>query len=233
MARTGVPRPVLLTVVVAALITAGALVTAVALRPVAARTDGSAATATPRQDGCGGVPCRVLAATKVGRLTVELLADAEGASGRLRAGGPGSGKVADTAITAMGARLTQHSLRCVAAGEPVCLVRAPHDGGVVAEVQVWRGGAWRATGAPYFSDAGSVSLHDAAGDAKPEIVVVRHDCSGVDGVHACQQAPVVAEVFELSGARLGCTGTYGSPASLRGWPEVEVNAEELADCPEQ
>ncbi|WP_210770531.1 hypothetical protein [Qaidamihabitans albus] len=229
-----VPRPVLVTALLAALVTVGALVTAFVLRPEAGggipEPSVDAAESVGAAD-CGAEPCQVLASTEVGGLRMELLADGNGGTGRLRAGGSAAGIVAETAITAMGVQLTSDSLDCVAAADPVCLVRGPLDGGMVGEVQVWRDGSWRAAERPYFSDAGSIGLDDVAGDGAPEVIVVRHECSQVESATACQEAPVLAEVLDLRGALLGCTYQYESPDELRGWPEVRLRESDLRECP--
>ncbi|MBB3661954.1 MULTISPECIES: hypothetical protein [Prauserella salsuginis group] len=226
------PRPVLLTVALAAVVVVASLVAAVLLRPGDEHeaADGLSMPTPTAADGCGGGPCRVVASASVNGMTVELLAAERGSAGRLRAGGPASASVAEVAIGTMGVPLNQDSLRCKESATPVCLVRGPHDGGMVGELHVWQGDSWRSDQRPYFSDAGSVTLDDVDGDAVPEVVVVSHDCSDVDSVAACREAPVLAEVFDLSGGTVGCTGTYGSPGSLRGWPEVDVESYELMAC---
>lgn len=226
------PRPVLVTALVAAVVVAASLVVAVLLRPAAEpdAADGlSMPTATPGA-GCAGGPCRVVASASVNGMAVELLVAERGSVGRLRAGGPASASVAEVAIGTMGVPLNQDSLRCEESTTPVCLVRGPHDGGMVGELHVWQGDSWRSDQRPYFSDSGSVTLDDVDGDEVPEVIVVSHDCSDVDSVSACREAPVLAEVFDLSGGTVGCTGTYGSPGSLRGWPEVDVESDELVAC---
>lgn len=231
-ARRRPPRPVLLTVALAAVVVVASLVAAVLLRP-----DGdpeaagglSMPTATAG-DTCAGGPCRVVASASVNGMTVELLAAERGSAGRLRAGGPASASAAEVTIGTMGVPLNQDSLRCEESTTPVCLVRGPHDGGMVGELHVWQGDSWRSDQRPYFSDAGSVTLDDVDSDDVPEVVLVSHDCSDVDSVSACREAPVLAEVFDLSGGTVGCTGTYGSPGSLRDWPEVDVESHELMAC---
>lgn len=226
------PRPVLLTVLIAVVVVAGSLAAAVLLRPddEGGSTDGLSMPTTTGDADCRGGPCRVVASASANGMAVELLADAEGSVGRLRAGGPSSSSIAEVTISSMGVPLNEDSLRCSESATPVCLVRGPHDGGMVGEVHVWQGDNWQSDQRPYFSDAGSVTLDDVDDDDTPEVVVVSHDCDDVDGVAACQQAPVLAEVFDLSGSTVGCTGTYGSPGSLRGWPEVDVESSELVAC---
>ncbi|MEU3275235.1 hypothetical protein ABZ639_30660 [Saccharomonospora sp. NPDC006951] len=228
------PRPVLVVVLLAGVVVVASLVAAVLLRPDTSPpvfAGGQAGQVKPTASaGCGDEPCRVVASADVNGMTVELLADHEGGTGKLRAGGPGSAKVAETAITGMGVRLNRDSLRCAETATPVCLVRGPHDGGTAGEIHVWRGDTWRAAERPYFSDAGVIVLDDVAGDDTPEVVVVRHDCSAAETAAECQQAPVLAEVFDLRGGEVGCTGTYTSPGELRGWPEVTVTESELGAC---
>ncbi|RBM23548.1 hypothetical protein DI005_02265 [Prauserella sp. PE36] len=228
------PRPVVLTAVLAGVVIVGALVTAVLLRPDVDLPVGEEPAQQPTSvssTSCGDDACRVLASASVNGMTVELLADSDGGTGRLRAGGPASGSVSEVSITAMGVRLNHGSLRCAQTETPVCLVRGPHDGGMAGEVHVWRGDSWRPAQRPYFSDAGNIVLDDVVGDAAPEVVVVRHECSETEDAAECQLAPVLAEVFDLGGEVAGCTGTYGSPGSLRGWPDVDVESYELAECP--
>ncbi|OLT44713.1 hypothetical protein BJF85_19780 [Saccharomonospora sp. CUA-673] len=222
----------LITAAVAAVVVATSLVVAVLLRPDddRAAADGLSMPTGTQDAGCGGGPCRVVASESVNGMPVELLADAEGTVARLRAGGPTSGSVAEVTVAAMGVPLNRDSLRCEESTTPVCLVRGPHDGGMVGEVLIWQGDSWRSDQRPYFSDAGSVTLDDVDADDVPEVVVVSHDCSDVDSVAECQVAPVLVEVFDLTGGTVGCTDIYGSPGSLRGWPEVDVDQSELIPC---
>lgn len=235
MVKRSLPRPVVVTVVLGVLVVAGVLVAAFVLRPESRRAEapqvGVAKPTAESDTTCGSEQCRVIAHIDVGGLGVDLLSDSEGGSGKLRAGGLGSSRVSDTTITTMGAELNNQSLRCLDTGDaPVCLVRGPHDGGMVAEAQVWTGHGWRDAGQPYFSDAGSVVLDDVADGGMPEVVVVRHDCGGDDSAAECQQAPVLAEAYDLGGGALGCTTTYGSPGEFTGWPEVSIDDSELAAC---
>ncbi|MBK1788830.1 hypothetical protein [Prauserella cavernicola] len=232
MSESALPRSVLLTAVLASAVIVGALVSALLLRPeTPAPAAGGIAHPVPSTSAtnCGDEPCQVIAGTSVNGMKVDLLADSDGGTGRLRAGGPASGTVSEVSITTMGVQLNHDSLRCAETETPVCLVRGPHDGGMAGEVHVWRGDSWQPAPRPYFSDAGNVVLDDASGDATPEVVVVRHECG--DAEDACEQSPVLAKVFDLQGGEIGCTGTYGSPGSLRGWPDVDVEEYELSECP--
>lgn len=226
------PRPVLLTAAVAVVVVVASLLVAVLVRPGEERNsaDGLSMPTETGDAGCGGGPCRVVASDSVNGMPVELLADARGSVARLRAGGPTSGSIAEVTVASMGVPLNRDSLRCEESATPVCLVRGPHDGGMVGEVHIWQGDNWRSDQRPYFSDAGSVTLDDVDADDVPEVLVVSHDCSDVDSVSACQVAPVLVEVFDLSGGTVGCTDIYGSPGSLRGWPEVDVESSELIPC---
>lgn len=225
----------LVTVVLAVLVTVAAVLTVFLLRPDHASSPGPAAAPAASAPGapaqCSDGECRVLASTDVDGSSVELLADSGGTSGRLRIhAGTGPPTVLESTVTAMGARLDDDSLRCAEGDVPVCLVRGALDNGMVGEVIVARGGTWRPADRPYFSDAGTISLDDVAGDAAPEVVVVRHDCDVSDSADSCRVAPVVAAVFEVGGAELGCTGHYTSPSEIRGWPDVRVSAAQLRPC---
>ena len=228
----------LVTVVLAVVVTFAALLTVFLLRsrqetssaagplPDAPPVSGSSTTGD-----CPEARCVVLASVDVGGSTVELLADPEGGSARVRVDGEGdSATVLESTIAAMGAKVGSDSLRCVAGATSVCLVRGSIEDGAVGEVVVTRGGAWRPADRPYFSNAGTIALDDVARDEVPEVVVVRHDCGATDSVSSCEVAPVVAAVFEVGGAELGCTRRYTSPSDIRGWPEVRVRESELRPC---
>ncbi|SFQ21666.1 hypothetical protein SAMN05421810_105210 [Amycolatopsis arida] len=230
------PRSVLVTAVVAALVTAGALGGAVVLRPGAQPNDARPPDGAPTRAvdaRCPPESCQVLASTEVAGTVVALLADSDGGSGRVRFGGQARGLVVETMVTTMGARLTGDSLRCAEGARPVCLVRGAVDGGAVGEVLVSAGtgeGTWRAAERLYFSDAGYLSLDDVTGDGVAEVVVVRHDCAPDAAPARCRVAPVVAQVFDLGGTEVGCTRRHTAPSGLRGWPEVEVRRSDLRDC---
>lgn len=229
MAARPMPLWVLVTVVAACVVTVAAMLTAVLLRPGPPAPAGKGA---HDRSGCGTDPCRVLVSTEVNGMPVELLADREGRAGRLRAGGPASGTTVGIAITTMGARLNQNSLRCAQTATPVCLVRGFRPGGMAGEVHIWRGDRWFPAGRPYLSDVGSIVLDDITSDGVPEIIVVRHRCGdGNAGAATCRDNPVLAEVTDLTGKRVGCTRDHASPGDLRGWPEVQVSSDELVTCP--
>ncbi len=224
----------LLTVVLAAVVTAGALVTAVLLRPE--RTEPTPAAPMPgpstAAQECGDGACRELASARVHGTEVALLAGQDGRAARVRVGGPGSDTVLETTITAMGARLDEDSLDCVEAvtsEASACLVRGSMDGAEIGEVLISRGDGWRQAERPYFSDAGLIVLDDVTGSGEPEVVVVQHICSQ-SGSAACQVRPVRAEVFGLGGEHYGCTGSYTAPGHIRGWPDIKVYPRQLRPC---
>ncbi|WP_051116304.1 hypothetical protein [Amycolatopsis nigrescens] len=233
-------RSVLWTALLAAVVTAAALVSVVLLRSQATDHQGfqsageavaSGVTPLPGSE-CGAGPCQVLRSVEVHGESVELLADAEGGTGRVRIGGATSKMVLETSITALGVRLNGDSLSCFAAGVSACLVRGPHDGGMVGEVLVSREGNWRASEKPYFSDAGSIVLANVTGDDAAEVVRVQHECSDAQAsAGKCQVTPVHAEVFDLGGKQVGCSRGYTSPSQIRGWPDIRLTAADLRPCP--
>ncbi|SFB34110.1 hypothetical protein SAMN05216266_108272 [Amycolatopsis marina] len=232
----------LVTVVLALVVTIAALVTVFLLRSrqensPSANAEGEAPDApsvsgsSPAGD-CPESRCVVLVSVDVDGSTVELLADQDGRSGRVRVDwGTDTATVLESTIATMGAKVGGDSLRCVEGAISVCLVRGSLEDGTVGEVVVARGGTWRPADRPYFSNAGTIALDDVSGDEVPEVVVVRHDCAVSDPEASCKVAPVVAAVYEVGGAELGCTGHYTSPSDIRGWPDVRVSEGELRPCP--
>ncbi|HKN55674.1 MAG TPA: hypothetical protein VJX66_24470 [Amycolatopsis sp.] len=228
------PRSALLTAVLAAVVTIGALVFVFVARPHPAPPAGSAgepaAVPPSATTTCGSEPCRQLAAMTVGGQPVVLLADASGGSGRLRFG-PEPGTVFELTIGELGARLDANSLRCIDGSTAACLVRGQVDGGAYGEVLAGRGGLWHDPGKPYFADAGTLTLGDVNADGVPDVIVVRHECPGAEsGTPKCEAAPVLAQVYDLGGETLGCTRKVTSPSDLRGWPEVRLTRADLRSC---
>jgi len=234
----GVPRSVLVTVLVAAVVTAGVLIAVLVLRP----HPEAAAPAGPTPDpsppapsavlDCGPAPCEQVAATTVGGTEVALLAAVDGSSGRLRFGPASANATVETSITTIGARVGPDSLRCASGVVTACLVRGTSDGGMVGEVLARRGDSWQDAGKPYFSDAGNISLSDANGDGSPEVIVVRHECPGSQpGSAACKVSSVLATVFDLAGNQLSCTKKYTAPSQIRGWPDIRLLRSDLRACP--
>ncbi|WP_328606427.1 hypothetical protein OG943_41965 [Amycolatopsis sp. NBC_00345] len=232
------PRSALLTALLAALVTAAALVAVVVLRShsEADSVAGAPQIAAPAPDQstattCGTGPCRELAAMTVGGTPVSLLADATGGWGRVRVGAKPDTEF-ELAITGMGAKLAPNSLQCIAGTTSACLVRGDVSGGAFGELLIESGGVWRDFGQPYFADAGTIVLDDVDQDGRPDLVLVRHECPGATpGTTTCQAAPVLAEVYQLSGEIVGCTRKVTSPSQLRGWPAVQVRRSELSACP--
>ena len=197
------PRSALLTAVLAAVVTLGAIAAVFLLRPRPEEPAGAAEPATAPVSAvvtCGGGPCRQLAAVTVGGTPVVLLTDASGGAGRVRVGAE-PGTVFELSIAQLGVRLDQNSLRCIDGAAPTCLVRGDvGDQGKAAygELLFESGGEWRAPGKPYFADAGTLSLYDVTADGRPDVIVVRHDCPGTEsGTAKCDAAPV--RVRRMSG----------------------------------
>lgn len=230
---TQAPRSVVVAAAIAALVTVVALAAVVALRiernRAEAGADGALFGSGHPDDAtvCGDGPCGVLTSLPVAGATVELLADADGAHGRVRVIEPGSDIVIETALAAMGVRLTQRSLVCMTAPTSACLVRGNHDGGVVGEVFV-AGDNWQPAERPYFSSAGLLDLVQVTGDESPEILVAQEDCGGF--TEECQSAPVLVEAFALDGKSVGCTGSYEALSDLPGWPELRLEQDQLGPC---
>ncbi|WP_246128150.1 hypothetical protein, partial [Amycolatopsis rhizosphaerae] len=216
---TWIPRPVLVTAVVAALVTAGSLAAVASLRVARSgdkatiEASAPAPSVTPDRE-CGGGPCDLLTTRSAGGAQVELRADATGANGRVQV----NGIVVPTTISELGARLTADSLTCVTANVSACLVGAPLKGGRVAQLLVGRGDGWQSVDKPYFSDAGVIVLDTVTGADAPDVVVV-------------QASPALARVYALDGSAVGCTRKYAAPSQLRGWPQVHVLPADLRPCP--
>jgi hypothetical protein len=233
-----VPRSVLVTVLGAAVVTAGALIAVAGSRPrpdtpagVGAAADRSAAEAASWA-ACGAGRCVELASVAVKGTLVALLADPNGGSGRLRIGPEAANVRLETMITSMGARLGADSLRCADGSIQACLVRGESSDGTVGEVfsnhrQSWR----RMAEKPYLSDAGNLSLSDVEGNGSPDVIVVRHECPATQPGSAKCAAPVLGSVFDLAGRPLGCTKMYTSPSQMRGWPDIRLTNSDLRACP--
>ncbi|MFC3451957.1 hypothetical protein [Amycolatopsis speibonae] len=226
----------LFTALLAVVVTAGVIVAVILLRPKAptpaGAPDGYAVPETvPATPGvnCGHSACREIGAMTVGGLPVVLLADEAGKQGVVKIG---ADTVIPLIINDMGVTLKGDSLRCVDGATPVCLVRGEAGGGSAGELFVARGGIWRDTGKPYFSDAGTVALSDVTADGVADVIVVRHECPGAQsGSARCQAAPVLAEVYDVGRGSVGCTRRYTAPSELKGWPDVRLTKADLRPCP--
>jgi hypothetical protein len=216
MARQGRPWAVVITIAVAALVAAGALATAATLRhrdPAGTATDETTPPPTSGVgvDGCLVRPCTVLATAQVGGTAVDLVADRDGRSGRLRIGGAGASKVVEATITSMGAALRQDSLQCMADTLSACLLRGTSGNGVVGQVVVGRSGEWSELSKPFVSDAGYLALAQVTQDVGPEIVVAQRRCRPAQD---CSAAPVYLRVYNLRSQDLGCSRDYSRLESL-------------------
>jgi hypothetical protein len=232
MARSGTPWAVVTATVLSALIAAGALVTAAVLREDPTPSEaGTTQPSTPSVgvDGCLVEPCTVLATMPVGGAIVELVADRDATSGRLRIGGGGSSEVIETTITDMGATLTGDSLQCVAGTLSACLVRGPFPQGIVGQVVVGRTTKWNQVAQPFQSDAGYLALADVTSDAGAEVLVAQHRCDRTAGTD-CTTTPVYVRVFNLRNQEMGCTRNYTRLDLLPKWPVVTLTAADLKPC---
>jgi len=232
VARAGTPWPVIVTVLLCALVAAGALTAAASLRD-----DGTASpTTTPLQtpsaqpfSGCKKEPCTVLRTEPIGDTAVELLADAGAMSGRLRIGGPGARQVVEVSITAVGAVLTQDSLRCVVGSLSGCLIRGNYPGGTAGQLVVGRSGKWSSVERQFVSGAGYLGLVDVGAPVGPEVVAAQYvDCD--PAIADCTGKQVYAQVYAINGTRLGCTKHYARLDSLPGFPEVDLKLDALRPC---
>src|SRR3981189_3281954 len=105
---TPAPRSVLVTVLVAAVVTAGVLIAVAALRsradtPVVAGpgADWSGGVTSPNSN-CGTAACVKVASAPVNGIEVALLAAPDGGSGRLRLGPEPANAAVETTITSIG-----------------------------------------------------------------------------------------------------------------------------------
>jgi hypothetical protein len=235
VAAGGTPRSVVVAVVLAALVAAGALGGAAAIRWRAAEV-ATGASVSPGQvpgqasdNDCHAEPCQVLAAATVRGMTAELIADAGGRAGRLRIGGPSSGHVIETTITDMGVTLTAGSLVCVDGVVSACLIRGAAPNGAAGEVVVGRSENWTALERPYLSGAGYLALANIVEDTTPEVVAVQRDCGGA-APEECARRPVFAQVFALGGEEKGCTRNYNRMEQLPGYPDIHPTPPQLRKC---
>lgn len=228
-------RSVVVTAVVAVVVTVVALASAVVLRvqrdavtaagqlgpPVAAAGSGDLT--------CGDAPCGVLTSLPVGDATVELLAGDGGEHATVRVLTPESDTVLETALADLGVKLTQRSLVCTEGDDSACLVRGDRDGAVVGEVFVARDDKWEAVERPYVSTGGYLDLVPATGSGSPEIVLATYpNCTG--NAEDCEGAAVALRVFALDGTSRGCTRSYRSLDRLPDWPDVDLNGGALRPC---
>lgn len=236
LARSRTPWLVVTAAVLSVLVAAGALAAAAAVREHRQNGAGTTTTAPPSEtsgvdaDGCRVEPCAVLATAPIGDTTVELVADRDRTSGRLRIGGVASSKVIEVTITdTVGVVLTADSLQCVADSLSACLVRGQFGGGTAGQVVVGRSGKWNELARPFVSDAGYLALADLRPDVGPEIVAVQHDCVRTTTAD-CTGTPVFAEVYSMTSAVLGCTRDYARIEALPGFPAVDLDDVPLQPC---
>jgi hypothetical protein len=211
----GISRSVIVTVIVALLVVAGALGGAAYLRmrSEAQATPSSTAPPPPAATTCHAEPCHVLASASVGSTQIDLVADAGDHSGRLRIGD----LFIESTITDRGAVLTGDSLQCVAGATSACLIRGDlNPGGKLGEVVVGRSGKWQLTAQPYLSNAGYLALTDVTGEGTPEVIVA--------------QRGFYVQVFPLDGGNPTCTKPVAKLTQLPGWPTVKPPTAQLKPC---
>lgn len=237
MTRAGRPWAVVITAVTCALVAAAAFAAAASLRH--RDTTGAEPTGTtdvPASsgvgvDGCAVDPCSVLSTTNLGGTSIELVADAGAASGRVRIGGAGSSEVIEASITSMGATLTRDSLQCMSGTPAVCLLKGQSAQGMVGQVIVGRSAKWSELAAPFQSDAGYLAVADVTGkEVGPEILVAQHNCERAK-VTDCSTTPVYIRIYSLRSVDIGCTRTYARLESLPGWPVVTFDNDAIVGCP--
>lgn len=230
----GTPRSVVVTVVLAVLVAAGALGGAGVLRWRAAQSAGTATTSqNPPATGGVGVsgcklePCKVLATTTVGGTIVELVADDGARSGRLRVGGPSSGAVFETNLTDLNVLLTADSLQCVAGSLTACLIKGDYEQGTAGEIVVGRSERWSQLAKAYSSDAGYLVLANINGDAAPEVLAAQRRAGCARSGSPC---PVFMQVFTFDGKVIGCTKEFPRLDKLPGYQGAKLTEAVLIPC---
>ncbi|MET0238200.1 MAG: hypothetical protein ABW224_26400 [Kibdelosporangium sp.] len=185
-------------------------------REAAAALPATSTSAPPQApETCLIAPCSVMVSTTLGSTKVELIADADGQSGRLRIG---DDRLIEAKVTARGAVLTPKSLYCVVGSMSACMIRGEADGTTYGEVVVGRSDKWNATAPVYVSSGGYLALANVLGDGAPEVVAV--------------QRGYFAQVFTLDGVEIGCTTVVTRPDRLPGWPTVHpVDNQLRKPCP--
>lgn len=233
--RNRVPRAVVATAAMAAIVALLAFGAVVALRVQRGVAIDWPDLLPPVRDrnvaaNCGTQPCEVLTSLPVGAVTVELLADAEGRNGRLRVRGQDEDTVLETAVAAVDVRLTQRSLLCMRGPRSACIVKGSRaEGDLAGEVFFSDGDRWLAADLRFYSSAGYLDLLQVTGDGAPEIgVAVLPDCPGAPA--ACADDTVMVEVYALDGASLGCTLRFAGLRFLPGWPDVQLTEGDLTRC---
>jgi hypothetical protein len=224
---------VVITAMVSALVAAGAFAAAAVWRERTTASEeaspGPASTSGAGLDGCMVPRCTVLRSTSVAGTTVDLVADRDATSGRLRIGGAGSSEVFEVTITTMGAVLGPESLQCLPGLPSACLVRGQFPQGVIGEVVVGRSTKWNELAQPFQSDAGYLALADVNGDNSADVLVAQHRCDRTV-TPDCANTQVFVRVYDMQSQDLGCTRNYSRLESLPGWPTVTLTAAALDPC---
>lgn len=225
------------TAVVCALVTLGALVTAAVLRHERSTASRPAETTTPPTttsgagaDGCLDDPCRVLGPIPIGGTAVQLVADAGGKSGRVQIGGGGASDVIEVTITKLGAVLGPDALQCVGGTLSACVVRGSAADGMLGQVIVGRSAKWASLAKPFASDAGFVAVQDVTGQQSgPEVLVAQHRCDRA-ATADCSDTEVYVQIFSMRSEVLGCTRDYARLESMPGWPNPDLSEATIRSC---
>lgn len=236
MARSNKPWAVVVTALVCALITLGALVTAGVLRQQRASVADSDETVTPTTNsapganGCSVEPCKVLDVLTIGGTSMQLVADAGGRSGRLQIGGGGASFVIEVTITKYGATLGGDALQCVGGALSACVVRGKGPQSLLGQLVVGRSAKWASTEKPFASDASFIGLQDVTGkQTGPEVLVAQHRCDP-NATDNCSDTPVYVQVFSVKSELLGCTRDYQRLESIPGWPAADLSQATIRPC---
>jgi hypothetical protein len=229
---------VVVTAIVCVLVALGALVTAAVLRNERANDAQPGEPTTPPTttsgagaNGCLVDPCTVVGPIPIGGITVQLVADAGGRSGRVQIGGGGASDVIEVTITKLGAVLGPDSLQCAAGSLSACVVRGATADGMLGQVVVGRSAKWASLDKPFGSDAGYVGVQEVTGrQTGPEVLVAQHRCDPSTAAD-CSATPVYVQFFTLKSDSLGCTRNYARLESIPGWPAVDLADVTFRDCP--
>ncbi|MGB3441247.1 MAG: hypothetical protein WBA97_21050 [Actinophytocola sp.] len=221
MTRSDKPWAVVVTIVVCALVAVGAVVTAGVVRHGRESSAAPRETTTPTTtssgvgaDGCLARPCVVHGPVVIGDTKVQLVADAEGRSGRLQIGGGGASYVIEVTITRHGAVLGPDALQCSGGPLSACVVRGPNADGMLGQVVVGRSEKWASVDRPFASGAGFVAVQDISGlQIGPEVLVAQHRCDPATTTD-CSGTPVYVQVFTMKSELLGCTRNYARLESI-------------------
>lgn len=208
-------RPVLVTAIAAALVTAAGMAYAFAQRPSAQDEAGGDANLR-----CGTTVCQSVIGRGVDGDMVEALTGAGG--GRIRVtNSSGAFFIFEMTIAEAGAKVQgDGALECTTSPSiDVCLVRGTKGDDVLGEALVRRGGVWSRVSATYLSTGAYLALHDVDKDGVADVVAVQRGCEG-----QC----AFTQVFRVVGDDLGCTPPVDTKDEANRTPELS----QLRPCAE-